>query len=159
MIDRPSINGKMSNSNSVRLLILNQPIYGVKEINYAPMQQEVQANYTLDNEPYGLSFGQISYGDCTIKVYRPTAIKLVRIMATLPDRFQTPVNIETTVRTSLTDVEPQHDLLEGCGLKGISEFAASAGTVDALTLQFTFVPTRIWFNGVPFGKVGAAAIL
>lgn len=150
MIDRPSINGKMSNSNSVRVLILSQPIYGVKEINYAPLQQEVQPNYTLDNAPYGLSFGQISYSDCTLRLYRAAALKLVRVMSALPDRFQTLVNIETTIRTSLTDAEPQHDLLEGCGLKGIAEFAASQGTVDALTLQFTFVPTRVWFNGISF---------
>lgn len=150
LIDKPSINGKMSNANSVRVLILSQPVYGVKEINYAPLQQEVQANYTLDNAPYGLSFGQISYPDCTIKLYRATALKIVRIMSALPDRFQTLVNIETTIRNALTDAEPQHDLLEGCGLKGIAEFAASAGTVDALALQFTFLPTRIWFNGISF---------
>lgn len=153
MIDRPTINGKMSNANSVRVLIQSQPVYGVKEINYAPMTQEVQANYTLDNAPYGLSFGQISYSDCTIKLYRAAALKLARVMSTLPDRFQTLVNIETTIRNALTDGEPQHDLLEGCGLKGIAEFAASAGTVDALTLQFTFLPTRIWFNGITFENV------
>lgn len=155
MIDKPSINGKMSNANSVRILINSQPVYGVKEISYAPLQQEVQANYTLDNAPYGLSFGQISYADCSIRLYRATALKLVRIMSTLPDRFQTLVNIETTIRTSLTDAEPQHDLLEKCGLKGIADFAASAGTVDAMTLQFTFLPTRIWFNGVSFEERAA----
>lgn len=149
-IDRPSINGKMSNSNSVRLSIVGQPVYGVKEITYAPLQQEVQANYTLDNSPYGLSFGQISYPDCSIKLYRAAALKLVAIMSALPERFQTLVNIETTIRNSLTDAEPQHDLLEGCGLKGIADFAASAGTVDALALAFTFLPTRIWFNGIGF---------
>lgn len=154
MIDRPSINGRMSNSNSVRLLVVNQPVYGVKDITYAPMQQEVQANYTLDNAPYGLSFGQISYPDCSIRLYRAAALKLVALMATLPERFQTPINIETTIRTSYLDPEPQHDLLEGCGLKGLSDFAASAGTVDALSLQFTFLPTRIWFNGIGFENVG-----
>lgn len=155
MIDRPSINGKVSNANSVRLLIMGQPVYGVKSINYAPFQQEVQANYTLDNAPYGLSFGQISYPDCSIVLYRAAALRVVQLMSALPERFQTLVNVETTIRTSLTDAEPQHDLLEKCGLKGIADFAAQQGTVDGMTLTFALLPTRIWFNGISFENVAA----
>lgn len=152
-LDAPAINGKRSNGNSVRILINGQPVYGVKGVTYAHLAQEVGVNFSLNNQPDSLSFGQQSYAPGTITLFRNAAQAVVRLMSVLPERFQTLVDIEVTIRNGRLDPNAQVDLLEACGLAGIEGFAASAGTVDALTEDFQFQPTRIWHDGICFGDL------
>jgi len=150
MPDSPKINGKIRSSSSVAIMLDGQKYTGVQNIQYKHYTRDMVHNYGFGENPYGISFGNITMGDCSITMLRDSAVAFLSQLLGKSDKAETLFNVDIMFKD--TPKSPaQHDMLENCALKD-SDQAIAQAEAAALAITLIVLPMRSRMNGLKFEK-------
>lgn len=148
MADPVKVNGTVRSGTSVRIKHNGKPYYGVTEIDYGVYERDVVHNYAFGENPYSASFGNIIMSDCTVTMFRASAVALVQDILSASDKVESLLDIAVSFLKTPKE-GAQNDTLEKCIIKNIHQ-VASASTPEALTMVLIFLPMRVKLNGSVF---------
>lgn len=148
MADPVKVNGKVRSGTSVRIKHNGKPYYGVTEIDYSIYERDMVHNYGFGENPYSISFGNIIMSDCTVTMFRASAVELVKDILSSADKAESLLDIAVSFLKTPKE-SAQNDTLEKCALKNVHE-VISASQPEALTVVLIFLPMRVKLDGQKF---------